>query len=201
MSVTDVLSALAWSLAGFMVGYTVCLVTANPPTFGDEPAHQEDPVYTRRRNSNRIIGWAVVLMSLVTVASLAYSNHAQRAIIDCQTAVNGRLVGAISTRAVIADQDREAINDLITAIAKGSSGNVKAYAAIRKASEGVVTAGASRESLDELTRTIAESYTAAGPVDKTQAHALQKYIASIEESKLARAKAGLPAPEDYQCGN
>lgn len=122
MNWSDVIAALAWSLAGFVVGFLGGRISRDVRDIRN--AAVDDDEYTgpdrRRRRppfgGDRLLGVFLILLAISTVTLLAVSNAQQRAIVDCQADVNRQLVEAINARGDSAAKDRKALNDMLQAV-------------------------------------------------------------------------------------
>jgi hypothetical protein len=114
----DLVGPLVWSCVGFVAGFLAARLSSDVHEIRDV-ALSEHAGPERRRpasNTNRLLGVFLVLLSVATVTLLAVSNAKQRAIVDCQTDVNRRVVETINQRADAAAKDKAALDGMVAAV-------------------------------------------------------------------------------------
>lgn len=118
----DVLTGLVYSVAGFMGGFTVGRLTREvheiretvmPDTFA-----RKDSDGSQHATK---LGVAIIILSLLTVISAAFTAVQAKRQAQCQRDYNARFVEAFQARARAADADRAALNTMIIRIANQKS--------------------------------------------------------------------------------
>lgn len=118
MSWEYVLSSIAWSVAGFVIGYFTARTSRDVRRIRQAVAPEERPVNHRPDHgaSPRALGVLLVLLALSSVVSIVVFNMHRADVLKCQAEINLDLIAAVHERAAIGDRDREALDDLIMAV-------------------------------------------------------------------------------------
>lgn len=118
--VTYVVDSLIWSAVGFVIGWVSAHLKADVSDIRgaivtDEQAAQQPQRRQRRRmhehpDAVRWLGVFVAVLAVATAIAGVYLDRKQTHVVDCQTRFNSAFAQSITTRAALADHDREALN-------------------------------------------------------------------------------------------
>lgn len=125
--ITYTISSILWALGGLVVGFYLgrsgqSSTTVNR-TGGIAVATDQSETVTveatvqRFRDTltfDRIVGWVIVVLAVVSVITVSYSVNRQQQSIECQANYNARFVVALNERSDAASADRQAQKDLLT---------------------------------------------------------------------------------------
>lgn len=107
------ISSILWALGGLVVGF---LIGRGGQTNRSANVATETTTHRFRDylTFDRIIGWVIIVMAIVSVATVSYAVNRQQQAVTCQADYNTAFVAALKTRTEAAAADRQAQRDLLT---------------------------------------------------------------------------------------
>lgn len=108
------INSAAWSVVGFISGWL--LATVGRDVKDIKEAVVPDRVKQQRAphpNGMRVLGIVVALLAIVTVVQGYMLSSKQAAVVECQATYNDRFAEATQRRAALADEDREALTNML----------------------------------------------------------------------------------------
>lgn len=107
------ISSILWALGGLVVGF---LIGRGGQTNRSANVATETTTHRFRDylTFDRIVGWVIIVMAIVSVATVSYTVTRQNQSVTCQADYNTAFVAALKTRTEAAAADRQAQRDLLT---------------------------------------------------------------------------------------
>lgn len=111
------ISSILWAMGGLIVGF---LLGRGGQTVRSVEVASDDvttPAVHRFRDSltfDRIVGWVIIVMAILSVATVSYAVTRQQQAVICQADYNAAFSAALKERNDAAAADRQAIRDLLT---------------------------------------------------------------------------------------
>lgn len=100
------LSSLLWTVAGLIVGYVIGSAGSAGSPYS---APRGTPV--ARSRTDIVVGFVLVILAVISVATMSVSVNQQQRVVECQTQFNEAFTGALAERTEAAAQERAANAD------------------------------------------------------------------------------------------
>lgn len=113
------ISSILWALGGLIVGFLLGRGGQAFPRAGglELPKQPAPPTVNRFRTVltfDRLVGWVIIVMAVVSVATVSYTVSRQQQLVTCQADYNSAFSAALKERTEAAAADRQAQRDLLT---------------------------------------------------------------------------------------
>ena len=131
---TYLLHSLAWSAAGFVLGWFLGRLGREVATIGETvmPAHARRSPRRIRLHTEHLIGLVVVLLAACTIAASVVVNARLEKATDCQAAFNAAYSDALAERTEAANNERAAQRELLQAIVHGQASDAEQRRAVAR---------------------------------------------------------------------
>lgn len=117
-----VVASLGWSLLGFATGWLAASLRTDVSAIKETVLHEPHEENHERLHlpsvdrATRLLGIVVALLAVVTVVQGVVAQRRIADVAECQAEYNDRFAEALQVRSQLADEDREALHNMLLAV-------------------------------------------------------------------------------------